>query len=336
MGKTLPILVVIGAVACGYYILVQDAIFEASGRVELSPSQTVARRAAGAGYVRGAELLYESFTDTSFAGRYADDSFRVNIDVVGTRAVVSSLGLTRTDSGFVDHIVRAEFSRNVDSPGALPGFLKAAIYAGNRISGHQAAIEPSAVTAPCILASVHPKGNLASVNQCSEDVVDRPTLYAPDVRLAPHSHVDGDMVIPSRIGDGASARSPFIWHVAGDLIVNDPVVVHGYVLFLVDGSIRINANIQSDGPSDAPLESSLGLYAGHDVVIADGVTVEAQMFAAGGATVGDETVIVGTIAAANDVTLGRTMIQFRPASRALIPNWVNPAETITMLAYDEQ
>ena len=59
-------------------------------------------------------------------------------------------------------------------------------------------------------------------------------------------------------------------------------------------------------------------------------------FAAGGATVGDETVIVGTIAAANDVTLGRTMIQFRPASRALIPNWVNPAETITMLAYDEQ
>ncbi|NNE35043.1 MAG: hypothetical protein HKN13_07405 [Rhodothermales bacterium] len=369
MSRLAPILILCAAIACGYYIFVQDAIEEANSRFRPSGQKVDARNAAGAGYVRAAELLYESFTDTSFAGKFADDSFRVNIDVVGNKAVVSSLGVSLSDSSFVDHIIRVEFGRTLDAPVQLPRFLEFALFAGRDIVAAEPVDVHSRDLAPGSFQPFHANGRIypdreaikvhpnaarqlgsvaparrqtrsehAKRSGAKPDSIAVQTLYGTGTRLASHAQDEGNLRLSGNIGDGASAKSPFVWHVAGDLIVTDDVVANGYVLLLVDGDVTIRGSISPSEKFSGSEESTVAVHAAGSVAISSSVAVRAQVFSGEDIRIESQgATVVGTLSAADSIILdGPTSIEYRPASSALALNWVRPSQSISMISYDEQ
>jgi hypothetical protein len=350
-------------VACGYYIFVQDAIQEADRRFRPSGPEVDARRAAGAGYLRGAEFLYSSFADTSFSGNYANDSFRVNVDVIGNKAVVSSLGLAQTDSSYVDHIIRVEFGLSHKAPHELPSFMRFAAFAGDGLvvsdsllvhsSGSD--IDPDAMVRSIGKTIgnrdlIRVNGSVSRIGSIPKPGTDMDTaamlaapsgvasLYGPNVRLVPHNHDVGNTLLAGKIGDGAPFHSPFIWHIEGDLIITGDIRVKGYLLVLVDGNVTIRGNISRDQPLEETTESAVAIYAGGSIAIPSSVSIAAQLYAGGSVRFESGGVhIEGSVSAREQLLLdGRATIQYRPASRALVVNWIRPNEEITMISYDEQ
>lgn len=359
-----PIVVLFGTVACGYYLFVQDAIENAYNRIELSDADKAARNAAEAGYVRGAQLLYESFTDTSFAGTYANDSFRVNVDVIGDRAVVSAVGRS-IGSGSLqsDRVVRVEYRRKRSAAGDRPAFMRFAMLAGRDLVASDSLrltsrTRPKAYTSllqvnGCTLAGAagitvdgvalratdfRPcRKSSTRSTALQTDTVGVSTLYGDDISLEAHLHVDSDHVLAGSIGDGAPARSPFIMHVSGDLIIASDVTARGYVLILTDGDVFIRGNVGSADKDEAG-ESRLALYAGGSLAIMNKVSVSAQLYSEGDTHIFDEGAhIVGSVTSRRDIRLdGPLTIAYRPASPALSRNWVRPRDLLELVSYEEQ
>ncbi len=307
----------------------------------------------------GAELLFKSFADTSFAGVYANDSFRVNVDVVGNKAIVSSLGTSMHDSIFVDHIVRVEFGRRVGQPPELPPFMPFAVYAGAGIRAsdsvlvttNAATLSPARVydssgsldiDGLVRIANFRPAGESLDLNPDVQEMAAAASglasLYGPNVRIMPHNRDSGNILASGPIGDGAPPESPFIWHIAGDLIVIDELVANGYVLVLVDGNVTIRDNIWARGDGKIAGESSLAIYTAGSVAITAPATVQAQLFAGENILAEAHGVMVsGSLSARKRVEFSaRTEIEFLSPSKSLVVNWINPTEEITMISYDEQ
>jgi hypothetical protein len=137
MGK-LALIAVVAFTGLGAYMSLsrQAGTMGSSGELADKQYEVLARNAALVGFNRARQALADSFTDQNFSGDEDGASYEVTVDVVGTRAVVNSVGsMAGAREAEVDYSIRADFTRTLGPPPPdPPAFMDFAILAEQDIT----------------------------------------------------------------------------------------------------------------------------------------------------------------------------------------------------------
>ncbi len=142
--------------------------------------------------------------------------------------------------------------------------------------------------------------------------------------------------------DFGPRENPTVIHVTGDLSTSGNAVLNGYVMFIIDGNVNINGNIEAGASGyGGPDESSVALYAGGTVAIEGNVELAAQIYSDGGLDVGVDLggnpKIYGGLATFGEAKIhGSPKIYYRTPSVALSINWQDlETSTMKLASYSE-
>lgn len=136
---------------------------------------------------------------------------------------------------------------------------------------------------------------------------------------------------------GATREEPYIWHVTGNLTADGGVTLDGYVMFLVDGSIDFQGNMQAGQSGSEYTENHMAFYSQGNVNIGGTVDVLwGQVYTAGDVTFNGTPSIRGTITSNGTATLkGTPNIYYYPASPALTTFWGESDTILELVSYSE-
>ncbi len=132
--------------------------------------------------------------------------------------------------------------------------------------------------------------------------------------------------------------NPTIIHITGDLVTAGSSQINGYVMYMVDGNVSLNGNLEAGNTGyGGPDESSVAIYAGGTVGIEGTVEIAAQIYSDGGLDVGVDlggnATIYGGLSTFGEASIqGTPQIYYRTPSAALAINWQEVETTATHLA----
>jgi hypothetical protein len=151
----------------------------------------------------------------------------------------------------------------------------------------------------------------------------------------------GDLALSGTL-DYGTRDNPTVIHVTGNLSNTGGVVINGYVMFMVDGSVSLNGNLLSgDSGYGGPDESSIAIYSSGTVGITGNVEIAAQIYSDGGLDVGVDLggnpEIYGGLATFGEASIeGTPKVYYRTPSAALAINWQDVENNVLkMVAYSE-
>ncbi|MEM1041431.1 MAG: S8 family serine peptidase [Bacteroidota bacterium] len=167
-------------------------------------------------------------------------------------------------------------------------------------------------------AAFHPAYNPTRLpSTMRQKAIEVPSFRAEDFsRLATERSSSRSLSGHVRLG---TQDRPAIVYVDGNLSIDGPTQISGYGIFLVTGTVTVNASVKVDG------NDALGIYANGAIYMqARGSTVAAQLFSRGDIIFRAPTSLYGTATAGDDVQVQSEGVEvhYRPASPALTePLW---------------
>jgi hypothetical protein len=286
-----------------------------------------------------------------FDGQYQGGTYVSTVDRVDDQLTV----VTRANRAATTYVIRATYQIETDGviPEDVPDFLSYALMTGQDLSiSGNAAIRANAGQN----ASIHTNGAISvggwpvvegfgtHVNGASpanrlpgvfkpndnpdgdpvvsqQSALDLPEFHAEDYKGKATIVTEGSISLGS--GDipplGTRTR-PTIWYVAGDLTINGGHF-DGYVIFVVEGDIRISGNITSAGAQGA--ESNIAFYNDGDVMVAGGAEVRGQIYTQGDVVFEGNATLYGSMTAVGSARFSGTFdLYYTEASPALTgPIW---------------
>lgn len=135
---------------------------------------------------------------------------------------------------------------------------------------------------------------------------------------------EGDLNVSGDYTFGPRER-PEIWYVMGDLTVSSGARLDGYVIFLVQGDIKLTGSFLTTGAVGN--ESTVGFYTSGSVTMSGTVEVSGQFLARHDLTFSGTSVLHGNVTVGGTVVWGGTpTVYYREASPALTtPLWPEDA-----------
>lgn len=134
--------------------------------------------------------------------------------------------------------------------------------------------------------------------------------------------ISGPITLSGTYALGGTRLDPYIWYVQGDLDAASDVQFDGYVMFLVDGDIRMSGNVTAGMESEGMSESNLAFYSSGNITFTGNVELYGQFFADGVFEVNGTPDIFGTVTARGATSLkGTPQFNYVEASPALAQIW---------------
>lgn len=133
-------------------------------------------------------------------------------------------------------------------------------------------------------------------------------------------------------------EDPYIWHVQGDLTSSGGANIKGYVMFIVEGNVTLDGNVDANQAIyDQGTESNVAYYASGTVNLGGNARVYGQIFAGTGVSFLSGTPeVYGSVSTAGQVLLsGTPKIYYRIASPGLTTIFEDLQPRYNMLSYSE-
>lgn len=136
---------------------------------------------------------------------------------------------------------------------------------------------------------------------------------------------------------GGTREEPLVYHVKGDLSISGSTTIDGYVMFVVDGDVKITGNVQQ-GTKDKHAESHIAFYNGGTFDLTGTPDLfSGQVYAKGEVKLGGTAEIRGNLVSENTVSVsGTPKVKYYPASPALSAVFNTPEQRIKLIAYSER
>ncbi len=136
--------------------------------------------------------------------------------------------------------------------------------------------------------------------------------------------ISGPITLDGTYALGGTRLDPYIWYVQGDLDAAGDVQLDGYVMFLVDGDIRMSGNVSAGMESEGRSESNLAFYSSGNITFTGNVELYGQFFADGVFEVNGTPNIYGSVTARGATSLkGTPQFNYVKASPALAQIWAS-------------
>ncbi len=144
--------------------------------------------------------------------------------------------------------------------------------------------------------------------------------------------ISGPVTLAGTYALGGTRLDPYVWYVQGDLDASSDVQFDGYVMFLVDGDIRMSGNVSGGMESAGMTESNLAFYSSGNITFTGNVELYGQFFADGVFEVNGTPDIYGTVTARGATALkGTPQFNYVEASPALAQIWATDAPDLYKL-----
>lgn len=148
----------------------------------------------------------------------------------------------------------------------------------------------------------------------------------------------GNVTLSGSYDLGGTREAPYVWRVRGNLTASGGATLSGYVLFLVDGDVSFNGNLEAgDSGYDGSDESSIAIYTAGDISLGGNVSIYGQVFCGGDlAFMHGTPSVYGTLTTRGAASLrGTPNIYYRPASAALTVVFQQPSYHYRLASYSE-
>lgn len=170
--------------------------------------------------------------------------------------------------------------------------------------------------------------------------VDVPPFDVTDffTKVSPDETTSGPVNLSGTYDLGGTREDPYVWHIQGDLSSSGGANIKGYVMFVVEGNVTLDGNVDANQSSyDGGQESNVAYYASGTVNLGGSAQVYGQIYAGTGVTFLTGTPKVhGSVSTAGQVLLsGTPKIYYREASPALTTVFEDLQPRYNMLTYSE-
>jgi hypothetical protein len=246
-------------------------------------------------------------------------------------------GNVLVDTILVEGAESSQFNANIHTNGKLSVKGGAATirgfgtYVTNRDVNHQ-----SRVFSPYYNPTNEPvvtKTEPVAIPTTSFDIADVAASLGPNESYSGNHSLSGTVDYAAL---GATRENPYVVHVKGDLTATGGTTISGYVIYLVEGDITFQGNIQM-GRHEGPAESNFAFYSGRDITVGGSAkALWGQMFAKRDVKFHGTPNIYGNIVVGGEAQIsGTPKIYYTPASAALTTMFQDPEIRLTLVSYNE-
>lgn len=374
MGKfSIIALLAFGIVASLSLLSRQGNLHEMTQNTSANQYETLARKAAQAGYTVARQRLVDGFQSDTFTYDLEGNTYDVTITVNGDRAQVTSAGRVNTGGTSATYTIKAEFERQ--TPTLAQSLLDYAVISEDdlTLNGNNGSAFVYDSSNAVVNANFHTNGDLAVNGPASKRVLGfgtyagapngphvdtkftprynpdglNPTYLVPRVELPPFSietfvgnaTIDqtspDDVSLAGTYDLGGTRTDPYVWYIQGGLEARHDVTINGYAVFIVDGNIDFLRNVIA-GPSgyDGPDESSLAFFSSGYLWLNGNVEIWGQFYCQDYAWISGSPNVYGSIATRSYYWApGNPTLYYRRPSAALVNSVLRD---VRLLSYNEQ